>query len=106
LTFDGIPHDSFQQEAIYLALDEAFLRSGRDGFLFNAVISESGEYDHSQVRHFFLQHPDSLQAARVWQFEVEQHAADVAGHTARLGEGARSGQRKWLSSIQQQLFDE
>ena len=69
-----------------LALDQVILSSRPDRLLAQVLVRLSGQHDDGRLRLEPQQLPQSLQALRVRQAEVEQHARGLGDHGGGLAE--------------------
>ncbi len=69
-----------------VALDQVILRPGPDGLLTEVLVGQAGQDDDGGVRLLPQQLLQAVEAARVGQAQVEQHAGRAAEQLRRLGE--------------------
>lgn len=111
VAFDRVADRAGQQRAVDLALVQVVLRARRDGLHAAVLVVEAGQHDDGGGRHQPEHAPQPVEATRVGQVEIQQHAprrvgAGALGHPLRLAEVPRTAERDRRVRLGQQLADE
>ena len=103
---DRVPDHAVQHRPVDLALDQVVLRSGPHRLLAEVLARLPGQHDDGRLGLDAQQLPQPLQALRVGQAQVEQHAGRVRDQRGGLAEGPGPLHHDRGVHLQQELLDE
>ena len=103
---DRVPDDPVQHVPGDLALDQVILGAGPDRLLAQVLARLAGQHDDGRLGLELQQLPEPVQALRVRQAEVEQHAGRAGYQVLGLDQGPRAPDDDRGSDLAEQLADE
>ena len=103
---DRVPDHAVQHVPGDLALDQVVLRSGPHRLLAEVLAGLPGQHDDGRLRLDAQQLPQPLQALRVGQAQIEQHAGRVRDQGRGLAEGPGPLHHDRGVHLPQELLDE
>ena len=103
---DRVPDDPVQLVPGDLALDQVVLGSGPDRLLPQVLARLAGQHHDGRLRLELQQLPEPVQALRIRQAQVEEHAGRIGDQGLGLGERPRAPHHDRGAHLAQQLADQ
>ena len=103
---DRVPDDPVQHVPGDLTLDQIVLSPGPDRLLPQVLARLAGQHHDRRLRLELQQLPEPVQALRIRQAQVEQHAGHAGHQALGLGERPRASHHDCGSHLAQQLADQ
>ena len=103
---DRVPDDPVQLVPGDVALDQVVLSPGPDRLLPQVLARLAGQHHDGRLRLELEQLPEPVQALRIRQAQVEEHAGRVGDQGLGLGERPRAPHHDRGSHLAQQLADQ